>query len=203
LIYPPVDTAAIPVSSTNDGFYLVAARLLAYRRIDLAVDACRRLGRELVIAGDGPERARLERLAEGAPIRFVGHVDRPTLLDLFARCRSYLLPGIEDFGIAPLEAAAAGKPTVAFRGGGALETIVDGTTGVFFDRPESTALAAAIEHLDGVTFEPARLREHARRFDTTVFIAQWRSLMAELGVDPGLYDGPVQNAPDAERQRGH
>ena len=188
LIYPPVDTDAIPLSQTDDGFLLVAARLLAYRRVDLAVEASRLLGRELVVVGDGPERGRLEALAGDGPVRFLGHVPRTELLDLFGRCHAYLVPGLEDFGIAPLEAAAAGKPVVAFRGGGALETVRDGVTGVFFDRPDARALAAAIERLDATVMDGRAIRLHAERFDTRVFRAEWRSLLAELGVDPRLYD---------------
>lgn len=203
LIYPPVDTDAIPLSSRDDGFYLVAARLLAYRRIDLAVEACRLLGRELIVVGQGPERERLQGLAGGGRVRFLGHVDRATLLDLFARCHAYLLPGVEDFGIAPLEAGAAGKPVVAFRGGGALETVRDGVTGVFFDRPEPRALADAIERLDALVTDAAGIREHARRFDTAVFLRRWRDLLAELGADPWFDGGPVHNPPDAEPQARH
>jgi glycosyltransferase involved in cell wall biosynthesis len=187
VIHPPVDTDEIRLSDTDDGFYLVAARLLAYRRIDLAIEACRLLGRELVVVGEGPERSRLERLAEGAHVRFAGHVDRSALLDLFGRCHAYLLPGVEDFGIAPLEAAAAGKPVAAFRAGGALETVQEGVTGVFFDRPEGRAMADALLRLDTLEVEPARLRAHAERFDRRVFLDRWRSLLAELGVDPSLY----------------
>jgi glycosyltransferase involved in cell wall biosynthesis len=186
VIYPPVDVAGIPLSARDDGFLLVAARLLAYRRIDLAVAASTALGRELVVVGDGPERARLGTLA-GPTVRFLGHVDRPTLVDLFARCHAYLVPGVEDFGIAPVEAMAAGKPVVAFRAGGAGETVVDGRTGIFFERQEPAALAAAIERLDGLAFSPEVIRARAQEFDTTVFRQAWRELLARLGVDPSLW----------------
>jgi glycosyltransferase involved in cell wall biosynthesis len=181
VIYPPVDVSEIPLTNQNDGYYLVAARLLAYRRIDIAVEACLKLGRELVVVGDGPERAALQHQARGAPIRFMGHVERSTLIDLFARCRAYLLPGVEDFGIAPLEAAAAGKPVIAFRGGGALETVRDGETGVFFAAQDAEAMAAAMERADSISFEPEALRAHAQRFDRSEFLWRWRELLAELG----------------------
>jgi glycosyltransferase involved in cell wall biosynthesis len=187
LIYPPVDTSEIALSSRDDGFYLVAARLVAYRRIDLAVRACRMLGRELVLVGDGPERARLESMASGSSVRFMGHVDRPTLLELFARCHAYLLPGVEDFGIAPLEAAAAGKPVVAYRSGGALETVNEGVSGVFFDKPDPRSLAAAMEQLDAIDLDPPAIRSNATRFDTTVFRDSWLKLLDGLGVDRSLY----------------
>jgi glycosyltransferase involved in cell wall biosynthesis len=186
LIHPPVDAAAIPLSTSDDGFLLVAARMLAYRRLDLAVAAATRLGRELVVVGDGPERARLEGLA-GPSVRFLGHLERDALLDLFARCHAYLVPGMEDFGIAPVEAMAAGKPVVAFRAGGALETVVEGATGVFFDRPDAPALADAIESLEGMAWDPAAIRAHALRFDTAIFHERWRALLARNGVDPRLW----------------
>jgi glycosyltransferase involved in cell wall biosynthesis len=186
VIYPPVDVAGIPLSTRDDGFLLVAARLLAYRRIDLAVSAATALGRELVVVGEGLETARLRRMA-GPTVRFLGHVDRSTLVDLFARCHAYLVPGVEDFGIAPVEAMAAGKPVIAFRAGGATETVVDGRTGIFFERQDVTSLAEAIERLDGLAFDPAVIGARAQDFDTGAFHARWRELLGRLGVDPSLY----------------
>ena len=186
VIYPPVDVAGIPLSTRDDGYLLVAARMLAYRRLDLAVAAATALGRELVVVGDGPERARLEAMA-GSTVRFLGHVDRPTLVDLFARCHAYLVPGVEDFGIAPVEAMAAGKPVIAFRAGGATETVVEGRTGVFFEQQEVASLAEAIERLDGIVFAPADIRARAQEFDAGVFRRAWRDLLARQGVDPSLY----------------
>ena len=189
MIYPPVDVAGISVSTRDDGYLLVAARMLAYRRLDLAVAASTALGRELVVVGDGPERGRLEALA-GPTVRFLGRVDRPTLVDLFARCHAYLVPGVEDFGIAPVEAMAAGKPVIAFRAGGATETVVEGRTGIFFERQEVAALAEAIERLDGLVFTPATIRARAQEFDTSVFRARWRELLARFGVDTAVFAAP-------------
>jgi glycosyltransferase involved in cell wall biosynthesis len=186
VIYPPVDLAEIPLSTRDDGFLLVAARMLAYRRLDLAVDACTALGRELVVVGDGPERGRLQARA-GDNVRFLGRVDRPALLDLFARCHAYLVPGIEDFGIAPVEAMAAGKAVVGFRGGGVAETVIDGQTGVLFEVQNARAMAEAIERLDGIPFSHDAIRRRAETFDTSVFHDRWRSLLTRLGVDPSLY----------------
>jgi len=186
VISPPVDTSEIPLSDMDDGFLLVASRMLAYRRLDLAIDAARRMGRDLVIVGDGMERARLQALA-GPTVRFEGWVDRGRLLDLFARCHAYVVPGIEDFGIAPVEAMAAGKPVVGFRGGGVAETVIDGTTGVLFDRQEVASMVRAIGRLDGLTLDRSAIRARALEFDTTVFLDRWRVLLARLDVDPSLY----------------
>jgi len=182
VIYPPVQTAEIQVSDIDEGFLLVAARLLAYRRIDVAVDAATRQRRRLLIVGDGPERPSLERRA-GPTVEFLGHVDRGTLIDLFRRCHAYLVPGVEDFGIAPVEAMAAGKPVVALRAGGARETVVDGRTGEFFDRPEPEALEDALDRLDDRRWDRDEIRRRAETFDTSVFVGRWRSLLQRLGFE--------------------
>lgn len=189
LIYPPVDVDELEVSTRDDGYLLVASRMLAYRRLDLAVQAARLSGRELVLVGDGPERRRLEALA-GPGTRFEGHVSRARLLELLAGCSAYLVPGVEDFGIAPVEAMAAGKPVVAYRGGGATETVVEGVTGLFFDRPEPRSLAAAIGDLASGVFDPVACRGRAERFSRDRFVREWRDLLDRLGVDPALLEAP-------------
>jgi glycosyltransferase involved in cell wall biosynthesis len=186
VIYPPVETSAISVSAADEGFLLVAARLLAYRRVDLAVRAATQLGRQLVVVGEGPERARLEALA-GPSVRFLGHVDRATLVGLFERCRAYLVPGVEDFGIAPVEAMAAGRPVIALRAGGVRETVIDGTTGVLYDEPSVGSLVEAIGLADRTPWDRSVIRAQAERFDLEVFRRRWRELFGRLGVDPALY----------------
>ena len=186
VIYPPVDVDALSISTHDDGYVLVAARLLGYRRVDLAVQACRRLGRRLIIAGEGPERPRLEAMA-GPETTFRGHVTRSELLDLFANCSTYLVPGVEDFGIAPVEAMAAGKPVVAFRGGGARETVLEGVSGIFFERQDVRAVEAALTDVAGMRFDPVAIRLQADRFDRRHFLAAWYDLFDRLGVDPSLY----------------
>ena len=186
VIYPPVDVETINVSGVDDGFLMVAARMLAYRRLDVAIDACTALGRELVVVGDGPERANLEARA-GPSVRFLGRVDRPVLLDLFARCHAYVVPGIEDFGIAPVEAMAAGKPVIGFRGGGVAETVVDGSSGILFNEQRRTSMAEAIEHLDTMAFDPTTIRRNAERFSSAAFHRSMAGLLERLDVDPNLY----------------
>jgi glycosyltransferase involved in cell wall biosynthesis len=186
VIHPPVRVGEIRPSARDDGFLLVVARMLAYRRLDLAIAAANRLKRELVLVGDGPEEARLRSLA-GPTVRFAGRIPRPQVLDLFGRCHAYVVPGEEDFGMAPVEAMAAGKPVIALRAGGALDTIVDGRTGVFFDRPTVDNLCAAIKHLDSMDWNVATIRLHAESFDTAVFRRRFRQLLERLGVEPSLY----------------
>ena len=159
----------------------MATRLLAYKRVDLAVRAFARLERDLIVVGDGPERATLERLA-GPRTRFVGHIERTRLLDLIRRCRALVAPGIEDFGIAPVEAMAAGRPVVAFGAGGALETVIDGQTGILFQAATPAGLATAVERLEDATFDPAVAHAHALRFDRSVFAERWAALLTELGL---------------------
>jgi len=187
VIYPPVNTAELRLSERDDGYLLIAARLLAYRHVEHAVEAAGLLDRELVVVGDGPELPSLRRLA-GPTVRFTGHLPRQALIELFEGCHAYLLPGVEDFGIAPLEAMAAGKPVVALGRGGALETVVDGVTGVLYDKPGGRPLADAIERMEGITFDRLALRAHAERFDRRHFLSAWRGLLDRLGVDRDLYD---------------
>jgi glycosyltransferase involved in cell wall biosynthesis len=120
-------------------------------------------------------------------VSFRGWVDRASLVDLFQRCHAYLVPGIEDFGIAPVEAMAAGKPVVGFRAGGVTETVIDGQTGVLFDSQDVRALAEAIEGVDELRLDPDAIRTRALEFDTSVFLDRWRTLLARLGVDASLY----------------
>ncbi|HLX34644.1 MAG TPA: glycosyltransferase [Candidatus Limnocylindrales bacterium] len=183
VIHPPVDVDAIQLSTRDDGFLLIAARMLAYRRLDLAVAAATRLNRQLVLVGDGPERARLQSIA-GPSVRFVGRVDRPVLIDLIQRSHAYLVPGEEDFGIAPVEAMAAGKPVVALARGGVTETVLNGRTGILFEEPTIEALSHAIEALDTVPFDGSTIRAQAERFSPHVFRAKFRSVLERLGVDP-------------------
>ena len=186
VIHPPVRLDGIEVSDQDEGFLLVAARLLAYRRVDLAVGAASRLGRDLVIVGDGPELASLRGLA-GPTVRFAGRLDRPALVDLFARCHAYLVSGEEDFGMAPVEAMGAGKPVIALRAGGALETVVDGVTGVHFDTPTLETLTDAIERADSMSFDRAAIRAQAERFSVDVFRRRFVAMFERLGVNPELY----------------
>jgi glycosyltransferase involved in cell wall biosynthesis len=168
VIPPPIEVDRFYMSSQVDDYFLVLSRLVPYKRIDLAIEACNRLGRRLVIIGDGPDRERLQKLA-GPTIEFLGRQSDSRVNHYASRCQALVFPGEEDFGMVPLEVNAAGRPVIAFRGGGAIETVVDGLTGVFFDKPTSASLISAIEDFESRTWNQQSLRRHAERFDRSVF----------------------------------
>jgi glycosyltransferase involved in cell wall biosynthesis len=168
VISPPVDTARFEPATRADDYFLILSRLVPYKRIDLAVAAFNELGLPLIIAGDGRDRAKLQAAAK-SNITFLGRVNDARAADLMARCRAFIFPGLEDFGIAPVQAQAAGRPVIAFAGGGALDTVMDGVTGLFFHEPTPQSLAAAVCRLEDHCFDPAVIRSFAQRFDTQVF----------------------------------
>jgi glycosyltransferase involved in cell wall biosynthesis len=175
VIYPPVDVTRFRIEEKPDDFYLVVSALAPYKRVDLAVVAATRLGRRLLVVGTGPEERRL-RAAAGPNIEFLGWKDDRQVAELYARCRALLFPTLEDFGITPLEAMAAGRPVIALGQGGALETVVPpggplSPTGLLFARQTSDDLAEAMLRLESgaVTFEPKALRRHAEGFDRPLF----------------------------------
>jgi glycosyltransferase involved in cell wall biosynthesis len=179
VVYPPVEVERIrPNGLPPEDFFLVVSRLVSYKRVDLAVAACARLGRPLVVVGDGPERRRLERLA-GPQTRFTGVLPDAEVAELFARCRALLFPGLEDFGIAPVEAQAAGRPVIAFGNGGATETVLDGETGLFFGEQSPEALASAILRLDTWSADPAACRRNAERFSADRFRTEMAAAVCE------------------------
>ncbi len=168
VIHPPVDLRHYQPAASHDDYFLIVSRLIPYKRIDLAIEAFNRLGRPLWIAGDGRDAGRLQAMA-GSTITFLGHVPEADLRDLLARCKAFVLPGHEDFGLAPVEAQAAGRPVVAFGAGGALDTVIDGVTGVLFAEQTVDALIDAVRRLDAMDFDQHTIRGHAARFDTQVF----------------------------------
>jgi glycosyltransferase involved in cell wall biosynthesis len=173
IIYPPVDVGRFTPSNRVDDYYLFVGRLVPYRRLDLLIEAFNTMGRPLVIAGSGRDRERLESLA-GPTVKFLGYVPDADLPDLLARCRAFMWPGEEDFGISPLQANAAGRPIIAYAAGGALETVVAGpdaasATGALFAEQSVAAIIEAVESFDPLSVSPAAIRRHAEQYDVTVF----------------------------------
>lgn len=178
IIYPPVDMPkqVSEIRSQGSGdFYLIVSRLLPYKRIDLAIEACAKLNAPLVIAGAGRDRDRLAALIERYPsanIKLMGRVDDATLHTLLTTCKAFIFPGFEDFGIAPIRAMAYGKPVIAFAAGGALDTVIEGETGTLFHEQRAESLMEALQKNSGVTFAPVHIRRHAEQFSTERFVAE-------------------------------
>jgi glycosyltransferase involved in cell wall biosynthesis len=170
IIYPPVQVEQFQVGRMCEDFYLIVSRLLPYKRIDLAIETFNKLGLPLLIAGDGRDRRRLEQLAAGSSnVKLMGRVDDATLRHLLEHCRAFIFPGLEDFGIAPINAMACGKPVIAFAGGGALDTVIDGITGVLFDRQDVPSLSEAVQRASEMRFSPDAIRAHAEKFSVARF----------------------------------
>jgi len=170
VIHAPIDFARYRVHPEPGDYYLVVSRLFQYKRVDLAIEAMNQLGQPLLIVGEGPRRDELERLVHNSHIRFLGNVSEDELLRLYAGCKAVLFPQEEDYGLVPLEAQASGRPVIAYGAGGALETIVDGETGVFYKEQTISALLEAIFRADRIDFNQARIRQNAARFDIAVFV---------------------------------
>ena len=171
LIHPPVETAPLAARAAeagDDGYFLVVARLVPYKRIDLAIEACNRLKAPLKIIGEGRDRARLEAMA-GPTVEFLGWVDQETRNAHLRRCRAFIFPAEEDFGISPVEAMAAGRPVVAFGAGGAIDTVVPGVSGLLFHTQTPEALAEQLAAVPSHVWDGPALAAHAARFDTEAF----------------------------------
>jgi glycosyltransferase involved in cell wall biosynthesis len=194
VIHPPVSLTDFAINGVTGDYYLCAGQLVGYKRVDIAVEAFTRLNKKLVVVGDGAELAQLKKLA-GPTITFTGRASLQQLQEHFSACRALVFPGQEDFGIVPLEVMAAGRPVIAYGRGGALETVIDGHTGIFFDDQSTDGLVAAVQRFEtmGSQFEDrAAIRAHAQRFSTETFKSQVHAFIATklLGMaSPGLRRG--------------
>jgi len=178
VIYPPVNTGDFTLSTEPGEYFLVVSRLNAYKRIDIVVEAFNELGLTLRIIGEGPYRQKHERRS-GPNIRFLGRVNEDTLRRSYMRCRALVFPGSEDFGIAPVEAQACGRPVIAYAAGGALETVVDGVTGLFFTEPNPRSIVETVGRFTAAEsrFQPERIKKNADAFDKEKFKAGIREFV--------------------------
>lgn len=178
VIYPPVDVSAGHLSPKTEDYYLVVSRLVPYKRVDLAIEACNRLERKLRVVGSGTEYKRLRKLA-GPGVEFLGKLDEQSLAENYGRCRALLFPAEEDFGIVPVEAQSYGRPVIAYGRGGALETVIgltpgrnpEAASGIFFYEQSAEALADAIVAFESAEsgFRPDRICAHTQRFSVDRF----------------------------------
>jgi glycosyltransferase involved in cell wall biosynthesis len=184
VVYPPVDTAFFQPAGIDPGSHvLIVSALVPYKRLDLAIEACRRLHLPLRIVGTGPERAALERQGGGSAT-FLGWLSDEAIRDEYRQARAVLLPGEEDFGIVPVEAQACGRPVVALARGGALETVVDGRTGVLFDTPSAESLMGALERVTAMPVDPVAIRQHAEQFSRAAHDAAMSTTIDETLAAP-------------------
>lgn len=174
VMHPPVDVSRCHQNTERGDYYLVVSRLAPYKRIDLAVQAFNALGKQLVIIGDGPDSRALHEIA-GPTITMRGWLPDTEVSEYYAGARGFVLPGEEDFGITPLEANASGIPVIAFGAGGALDTVIDGITGVHFADATGESLAEAVVRSESLAWNPTALRAHAESFGEQAFKTRMRN----------------------------
>lgn len=182
LVYPPVETDRFLPEDVDEDYFLVVSALNPYKRVDLAVEACNRLRLPLVVIGEGPERERLRALA-GPTVRVLGRCEEGEVERYVARCRAFLMPQEEDFGIAAVEAQSAGRPVIAYGAGGALETVIAEETGLFFPEQTPESLAEALRRFERKQFDKRRIRENALRFSKERFQREYAEEVARVLPD--------------------
>jgi glycosyltransferase involved in cell wall biosynthesis len=180
VLHSPADIGRFTVGKGDSDYFFIASRLLPYKRIDLAIDAAQLAGVKLLVAGTGPSEKALRERAAGTTTEMLGYVSDSEMNRLMGSAQAAILPGEEDLGLVPLEAAAAGRPTIAYRGGGARETVVDGETGAFFDEPTPQSLASVLRSFDSRAFDPQLLRAHAERFSPDRFVTEFRRIVERV-----------------------
>ncbi|MBI1805315.1 MAG: glycosyltransferase [Ignavibacteriae bacterium] len=179
VVYPPVDAARFSLSTRDEHYYLIVSALVPYKRIDIAVEAFNHLGEKLAIVGTGSEEKRLKAMAK-PNIEFIGWANDDELQKYFSGCRALIFPGEEDFGIVPVEAMACGKPVIAFGKGGALETVVEGKTGLFFQEQSAESLERRVQEFREQEFDGRTIRDHAMKFSRERFSEEMRETIEKF-----------------------
>jgi glycosyltransferase involved in cell wall biosynthesis len=207
IVYPPVDTTFYrpDPARSPEPFFLVVSALVPYKRLDVAIRACAVVGARLQIVGKGPEESRLRRLAEtvGADVEWSGWLEDEQIRDRYQRCRAVLMPGVEDFGMVPVEAQACGRPVVALAEGGAVESVVDGVTGVLVQDRSVEAFAAALRDVSSRQFDTAAIRRHAGSFGKARFQEQFRAVLDDPRHISGRRPIDPDDRSNAARYRQH
>lgn len=190
VIHPPVAVDDFSVADATDDFYLVVSQLVRYKRVDLAIEAFNRNGRKLVVIGDGELLHEFRKLAR-PNVTVLGRQPFSVIKDHYRTCKALVFPGVEDFGIVPVEAMASGRPVIAYRRGGVLETVKEEKTGIFFDEQTPESLSAAIARFESQfqKFRPEMIRAHAKLFDEQVFAARFRSFLYGECTKAGISTG--------------
>lgn len=178
VVNPPVDVERFEPHEKNEGYFLIVSALTPYKKIDLAVELFNRLGKRLVIIGDGNDMGRLKRMA-ARNIDFLGFKEDAVVKEYLENCRAFIFPGEDDFGIAPVEAMACGKPVLAFRKGGAMETVVEGKTGEFFEEQTVESMEAGLTQLliNEKNYVTKDIAEHAQQFSEKAFKKAMKSII--------------------------
>lgn len=184
VIHPPVDVSRFGISDAPENYYLCAGQVTPYKRIDIAIEACTRLNRRLIVIGSGVTKE-MKRQA-GPTITFLDKVDDQAMARYFRNCRALIFPGVEDFGIVPLEVMASGRPVLAYRRGGAVETVIEGQTGLFFDKQTADSLIDAITRYEARCddFDPILIRGHAQGWNRDIFKDRLQAFIAAC-LPPG------------------
>lgn len=178
-VYPGAHISDLPLREDREDYYLIVSRFVAYKRVDLAIEACNMLKRRLVVIGSGGEEEKRLRRIAGPTIEFIGNVTDEQMEEYYAGARAFLFPGLEDYGLTPVEAMSAGTPVLAYGGGGALETVLDGKTGLFFHNQTAADLTRCIERFEreGVEYSRAQIRQHSQNFSEEKFKEQMISFL--------------------------
>jgi glycosyltransferase involved in cell wall biosynthesis len=179
VIHPPVAVDRFAIGTPGD-YLLFVGQIVPHKRVEVAIEAARAAGRPIRIVGAGPDLARLEATYDGPEVTFLGAVSDAELAELYAGCLALLVPNIEEFGIAAVEAQAAGRPVIAVNRGGVRETVIDGVTGVLVDAEDAGSIAAALRDTDFAGFDPAAIRRHAEEFSTESFQAKILELVERV-----------------------
>ncbi|HEX2578833.1 MAG TPA: glycosyltransferase [Rhabdochlamydiaceae bacterium] len=183
VIYPPVQTEKYQIQQNKEDFYLTMSRLVPYKRVDLIVEAFSKMSsKRLVVIGDGPEMEKLKKIA-GKNVELLGFQEDGIAKDYLERARGFVFAAEEDFGIAPVEAQAAGTPVIAYGKGGVLETVIENQTGIFFMEQTATSLIEATHQFEKMQFDPERIRLNAERFNETRFKNEFKQFVEDKWED--------------------